>query len=57
MKTGQEILSSNLLFNQVSYYSSTWQAEMYSFYSLDYQRGDNPYSQHSRPATYLKSLF
>ena len=52
MKTGQEILSSNLLFcfhynlfNSESYYSSTWQVEMYSFYILDYQRGDNPYSQ------------
>ena len=37
MKTRQEILSSNLLFNFIQFYSSnllfsfTWEAEMYSF--------------------------
>ena len=46
MKTGQEILSSHLLFNKESYYSSTRQGEMYIFYSLDYQGGNNLYSQH-----------
>ena len=35
-----------------SYYTSTVATEMYSFYSLDYQRGNNPYSQHSTPPNF-----